>query len=606
MQFQSKFSISSTVWQKHRDTIENWLRFQISRDGLSGTVEPGSNSEPGVANSILKRKNRIAGWQTYVETFLVFVIFALFAGQLPPDVNESHYLTKAKYFWNSQWCQGDIFLSSSFSHWLFYFSLGWMTRWMTLESYAWVGRIVTWLFIAFGWRKLCYTIFQKQWISILAAAFFLLLNDRFHLAGEWVVGGFEAKGLAYGFVLLAMTKILVQHWSLAWIYLGLASAFHVLVGGWATLAALFTWFLVNNAQVEKDRPRGWSTWANHFRDSIAKQFVWLVMGGTIALIGVLPPLLADQSADRATNELTQQIYVNHRIAHHLTFSAFPTIHVARFGLLVLAWAFLLRGIQKRSIPGGQFIRIFYLFTFGTLLISFAGLVLSGLAEQKSSDYALFCNNLLRFYWFRLSDFAVPACLSITGCWLIGNWWEGDARASQRIAGGLVAFVLMLAFAALVQQRHADPRPRADQRSLPSYLDSGRTMATFRNWKKVCFWIKENTPSDAAFITPDSQQTFKWYAQRKEVVCWKDIPQDPAGILEWKHRLNQLYEPQRRYDAGLMSYDDQQLKAIGRAFGADYLLIPQRHLELATTATDLQQVYPEDVHSRSTYVVLKLD
>ena len=55
---------------------------------------------------------------------MIFICFALVAGQLPPDVNESHYLTKAKHFWNPTWCPGDIFLGSSHAHWLFYFSHG--------------------------------------------------------------------------------------------------------------------------------------------------------------------------------------------------------------------------------------------------------------------------------------------------------------------------------------------------------------------------------------------------------------------------------------------------------------------------------------------------
>jgi hypothetical protein len=33
--------------------------------------------------------------------------------------------------------------------------------------------------------------------------------------------------------------------------------------------------------------------------------------------------------------------------------------------------------------------------------------------------------------------------------------------------------------------------------------------------------------------------FKWYAQRAEYVTWKDCPQDAAGILEWKSRLNRI-------------------------------------------------------------------
>ena len=33
-----------------------------------------------------------------IEILLIFFCLAAFAGQLPPDVNESHYLTKAKHY----------------------------------------------------------------------------------------------------------------------------------------------------------------------------------------------------------------------------------------------------------------------------------------------------------------------------------------------------------------------------------------------------------------------------------------------------------------------------------------------------------------------------
>ena len=58
----------------------------------------------------------------------------MFAGQIPPDVNESHYLPKAKHFWDPTWCAGDLFLGSSFSHWLFYVTTGWLTRFLSLAD----------------------------------------------------------------------------------------------------------------------------------------------------------------------------------------------------------------------------------------------------------------------------------------------------------------------------------------------------------------------------------------------------------------------------------------------------------------------------------------
>ena len=106
------------------------------------------------------------------------------------------------------------------------------------------------------------------------------------------------------------------------------------------------------------------------------------------------------------------------------------------------------------------------------------------------------------------------------------------------------------------------------------------------------------------MTPHEQQTFKWYAGRSEVVCWKDIPQDADSILEWSQRLTELHEPQRRYENGLMSFSDQQLEDFAKRYGASHLLVPQRHVDLAVSPTKLKQIYPSNPATRSTYVVFE--
>ena len=54
----------------------------------------------------------------------------------------------------------------------------------------------------------------------------------------------------------------------------------------------------------------------------------------------------------------------------------------------------------------------------------------------------------------------------------------------------------------------------------------------------------------------------------------------------------------------MSFSDEQLTALAENYGADYLLLPQKHLDLAQPPTQLGQVYPE-AGRKSTYVVLQV-
>lgn len=561
--------------------------FQINRPGHSSTARTNVPSSLARPTNISKDPATQLGW-AIVEAGLIVTLFGLICEQLPPDVNESHYLTKAKHFWDPAWCPGDIFLSSSFSHWLFYVSTGWITKFVSLSAYAWIGRVFTWCLLAIGWQRLSFRLIPVRGMAVITAITFLLLNDQFQLAGEWVVGGFEAKGIAYACVIFALERMVNRRWSQVWILLGLASAMHVLVGGWATIAAFASWL-----HCEVRWPSAWSTFK--------LQLPWLLVGLLIAGIGMLPPLISDLHSTRDMIDVANRIYVDARISHHLLFGSFPALHVARFGIMVFAWAVLAR-FMKRWI----WFKPIQIFCLASLFISFGGLILSGLEEQPGR-VGDFSRGLLRFYWFRLSDFAVPTALSLSCGAIVNEWVKGNSRTARRFCGWLFILMIFAATCAQIVEKRADRRPVADQRSLPTYPgDPLRTIQTFENWRKVCVWIKNNTPTDSLFITPAEQQTFKWYAERAEVACWKDVPQDAAAMIQWYQRIQALCEPQKIYLAGLMAYDDEQLTDLATEYGADYLLLPQSQVELASIPSTMKQVYPEAKDTKSTYVVLKFE
>src|SRR5689334_17945669 len=79
-----------------------------------------------------------ANWRLAAfEVVWIFFIFFLFAGSLPPDVGESHYLVKAKHYWQPSWCMGDLFLESRDAHTAFYWAFGWVTQFCSLTATAW-------------------------------------------------------------------------------------------------------------------------------------------------------------------------------------------------------------------------------------------------------------------------------------------------------------------------------------------------------------------------------------------------------------------------------------------------------------------------------------
>jgi hypothetical protein len=582
------------------------LSFKVSRGGESGTGRGGSETASSPSLATRGPLHETGKYQWLLETLLIAVCFFLYAGQPAPDVNESHYLTKAKHFWDAGYCPGDLFLGSSFSHWLFYVCFGWMTKFMSLTAFAWTGRVLTWSLMAFAWQKLSHAIVPLKFMSVLSALFFLLLNDKFHLAGEWVVGGFEAKGFAYFFVILGLSQLVKGNWKYVWPLLGAASAFHVLVGGWAVLACLFASVVV---QVRRASNR--STTLEFWKVRTNDWWIPLVIGGLLALAGILPPLISDFGATAADKQFASEVYVGQRIAHHLDFDAFPTWHVARFAILIAFWGLLYQWLRSRLMLNPV---IFHRkleplqdFATGALLISFLGLIISGLADSGNA----FCAGLLKFYWFRLADFAMPATISLASCFVIAFWLELENDVFRRASSVIFTVCVFLAAGLLFLERHQLQIPNADVRSLPQYPESEtRFRESWQNWVKVCDWIRNSTPEDAVFITPHQQQTFKWYALRTEVVSWKDIPQDAKSIVQWHQRLREIQDPQQYSEMEILMYTDEQLSGLAKKYGANYLLMPQSVYDLACSDAEygkpkFECVYPTE-GQKATWVVLKFE
>lgn len=569
-----------------------------------------AQAENGTATGFtLSLANRNKTWREtairFLEVLSIFLLIIAYCGQRPPDVNESHYLVKAKHFWNPEFCPEDLFLSSANSHWLFYFCFGWLTKFVSLETFAWTGRLINWLAISIIWRRLSWIIIPTPFIAPLTAGVFFIFNARFHLAGEWVIGGFEAKSVAYVLLLWGLSEITVRRWKLVWLILGLAAAFHLLVGGWGLIAAGWVWLAERRyaCQIRWNRPPTFREWLRESVSGLKSQLVPIGIALGLVIFAGAWPLAADWNSDAETKRMASQIYVHERLAHHLLFSAFPVANIARFFTLVGVWL-LLKKFSTRLI------RVFEQFFFGvnqfvmaSLSMSFVGLWLSAIATEQS-DLSDLTTSLLRFYWFRLADFAVPLATCLTMGSLISQWLSQSAERFRKYAAGFAVLMITSAGLVLAIEKQNDSRPIADQRSLPRFNDEPeKNLQYLEKWVQVCQWISFNTPADAKFLTPHQQQTFKWYAGRNEIVNWKDLPQDARSIVQWRNRVDEVIVPQQQYELGLMSFSDDQLRELANRYGARYLLVPQWQVDLAGLSK-LKQVYPPSTATKAGFVVFE--
>lgn len=501
------------------------------------------------------------GWKLpplWLEIGLVFLVLFVAGGDAAPHRNEAHYLTRLKHFWDPGWCAGDLFLESPDAHFTVVWLFGWVTQFISLEATAWLGRVLTWGLLAWGWTRLSRFVVPRPWIAPLTVALFVTLTEQTHFAGEWVVGGFEAKCIAYAFVFFGLTDWLAGRWNRAWILLGVASAFHALVGGWSVLALLGVW-----AIVERRRP------------ALPTMLPGLLAGGVISLLGVAPALALTHGVPPELTAEANQIYVFTRLPHHLAPFGQPidwlVWRILRFAigltLFVTLYKKLLRKETGKSyVDRPDALRRLVWFACGLLAIGLGGLLIETLLFNQPAQAA----SLLRYYLFRMGDIgpAIASSLMI-GAW-IGRALVDCHPLAPKVTTICVAFAIW-GVGGHVVERFKEPAAPAD-----------RVMNDPGAWIAMCRWVDTNTPKDSLFLLPRRSHTFKWRTGRPEVVTWKDVPQDPASLVEWHRRNRDVYQIGKwpdgsaRWTRSLASLGGNRLRELADTYGADYAIDQAPH------------------------------
>jgi len=331
------------------------------------------------------------------------------------------------------------------------------------------------------------------------------------------VGGLEAKGFAYVGVLVALEKALRSHYNAAWIALGIASAFHVLVGGWSVLALFVGWVCTRRSE------------------KLTAMLPGLLAGGCIALIGLVPAVELSRGHAENAVATANRVYVFERLPHHLALLTQDAdklrekaiAHASALGAFFLLGitAYMIRTRSGRSDDALAVARIMS-FTVAALCATTTGLVLEvALAEEPTKAAAI-----LRYYWYRLGDFAVPMAVSLLAAAVV------QAALEKVRAVGTILLVAAMAFPAwhlyeTIELRQRKPGPPTER---PNKVRDRE------DWLAAMHWINESTPPNALFLTPRGNRTFKWHTGRREVVNYKDVPQDATSIVTWYHRMDDVY------------------------------------------------------------------
>ncbi len=548
------------------------------------TLDPAPTRDAiSETQSVSLRRTVVA---TVLEVLLLMGVFFIYAGDMTPMVNEAHYLVKAKNFWDPTWCQNDLFSASGKAHTTFYALFGWPTKFLSLATTTWIGRVVGWLMLAIGLQRLTTRLVKMPLACLGVAVVWIAGIEHGNLAGEWVVGGIEAKVPAYGCVLLAMAMMVDRRWNWVWPLLGVASAFHVLSGGWSVIAAMLAWFVTEWRGPHEDRQRLFG--------------VPLFLGGAIALFGLVPALALTLGASSEDSAAAARIYTYFRIKHHLLPSDFIFEWYRRHGILIAmtfgAW-FLLRlqvtEDRKRYSSIGWF-------CVGCVSFAIIGLLIG----QLRFTWPDLTAKLLRYYWFRMSDAIVPLTLGLLVMRMVQCRKAGWFRAVQTIGLAVVCIATGLVAHSSLQKAQVGVPPSASNRLLGWRVNASKEeqLQTFADWKAVCAWARESTGPDEVFLTPRHQQSFKWYAHRAEVVNWKDVPQDAAALTLWQQRFDDVFPVAKGSRMIRVTIRHKTLRRYREDYGVRYLIVDRR---VVGPSLPLVRVYPAGEERNDSYAVYEL-
>ncbi len=515
-------------------------------------------------------------WRGLAAPVIALICFGVGLIQSPiPGVNESHWLGKARAFWDPGWCSQDFFFRSANAHYLFLAVTGAAAQVLPLPAVALLGRAVASL--AVGW-SLAFLIGRGAWLhTVLVTALFLLAQWLGNFSGEWLVGGLEAKQFSYALLFVTFAALDRSRFRLAAATTGLAVATHPVVGAWGTIAVggacLVTW--------------GRSRWSGRPTDHVrsedglssltVRQFVEC---GAIALASALPGLIPALAVLRSSTDASvaqaatlEQVYG--RLRHHLDPTAFSSVSYWYYSALLLLWLALTWRLRGRCSPAhdgdadrssawcAPISTTVVMAVDLSLIIAGCGMAIgwgaawadgrltaSGAALGEWSHRAAAC---LKFYPFRIADLL----LSLGVSWALANTIpvRGRAGTLAMIAGTVLILSVVTVF----------PSP-----FLTVPTDRELTPELWADWKAAGRWIRESTPRDALFVTPTYSRHFKWWAERAEFVCHKDCPQDAAGIIEWRRRMT-LWRSWRQsaFNAGV---GREELSALARQTGGTHLII----------------------------------
>ncbi|NJO39894.1 MAG: hypothetical protein HC769_04025 [Cyanobacteria bacterium CRU_2_1] len=438
--------------------------------------------------------------------------------------NETDVLPLARHFADPTWVAEDWYLNQPAGYrFLFQVIFGNMAAAWGFLATSIVGRFSCYSLFATGIVLLGRKLGLTTPFLLLAISLFLYGGCRElfvncgsqqgAIANEWMVGGLEAKALAYSVFPLAIWLLLEgQYYGMA-LLMGLMTSLHVLVGGWVFLATI-GWLLLNR-KFSSEKPWHWGV-------------IGLIYLG--ASLFAIQPVLNQLTSPAVTGVIQPSaIYVFLRLPHHLNPLSWASERWIRPIVLLILFTMsvtLIRRTQKAdrqlgTLTSEQDASIgLAQFTLMALVPFVLGLIIAPVDTQ---------GQLLQYYPFRLGDVMLPLS---TGLLLSSVLQRSFTGQTQKIVLILCIVLLSVVFSTRTVNFF---NQAVALREFP-----GKTQDIDATRRDFYTWIRNNTPTDAQIISPPVKWIdFTWLTERATIAKFKFLPQTKLGIINWYERLGDL-------------------------------------------------------------------
>ena len=431
------------------------------------------------------------------------------------NVNEVDVLPLARQYADPTWIPHDWYLNQPPGYrLLFQFIVGKLATACGFLAASIIGRLVCYCLLASGLILIGRRLGLNLVFLLLAVLLFIINPYQGAVAQEWIVGPLETKAIAYGFVLLGIYWMLGGRYVLTALMFGVATSFHVLVGGWTFLSAL-GWLALNQVfnRTHESGVRG------------IGHFAAIILTYLIASAFALPTVFHHLRISSSTGLINASyIYVFLRLPHHLNPLSWRIEWLpGLLYLLILAISVAIIRNQTDSKPSAAF----YDARLGLArftLVALVPFVLGALIAPFDTQ-----GTLLQYYPFRLGD----VMLTLSTCLLfICALKQLLTPKAERVAIAL-SLILLSGLSSIQAIEFQEQLTKI--RQFPS-----QTQNSSLAWEDMCFWIRQNTPKEARVISPPVEfVNFSWLSERATIAKYKLLPQSKAGLLAWYERLDDL-------------------------------------------------------------------